>query len=359
MTMTVVYDEADMERSGPSAGLTARQEFGAQELARAADVGVAALAAQARAEVEARYVMALQRPRNWLNARAALLAECDRPGFAEVAWFRKPIGGGKTADGLSIRFAEAAHRAAGNIHVAKTVVYDDIEKRTVRVMATDLESNISESVDVTIEKTVERRSLKSGQKPLRSRVNSYGEVVHIVPGTEGEILTKQKAEVAKAKREVVLGLIPGDIIEECKRRILDTQERRDASDPQAAIKKICDAFAKIGVKPSDLEQFLGHRIDASSPAEIAKLRAAFVCVQDGEATWGEVLAAERGETPGGAKVDPRAAKLKEKLEAAGKKKPAGKGAAPPPPPPSQPSDEDQARAIDRGEDDRQPGEDDE
>ena len=360
MTM-MVYDDAGGERSGPSAGMTARQEFGAQELARVADVGVAGLAAQAKAEVEARYIMALQRPRNWLDMRTRILSECERPGFAEVAIYRKPIGGGKAAEGLSIRFAEAAHRAAGNIHVAKTVIFDDEQKRTIRVTATDLEANISESVDVMIEKTVEKRHLKDGQKAIRSRVNSYGDIVHLVPGNEGEILTKQKAEVAKAKREVLLGLIPGDIIEECRQRIRETQERRDAADPRAAIKKICDAFAKLGVKPSDLEQFLGHAIDASSPGEIAKLRAAFVCVQDGEATWVEVLAAERGEAAGGGKVDPAAAKLREKLANAGKKKPpAGKGAqAAPPPPPSQPSDEEQARRIDRGEDVREPGDDDE
>jgi hypothetical protein len=343
-------------------GTIVRQEFGAQELARTADVGTSALAAQAEAEVKARYIMALQRPRNWLDTRSKLLSECDRPGFAEVAIYHKPIGGGKAAEGLSIRFAEAAHRAAGNIHISKTVIFDDSERRILRVTGSDLEACISESVDVMIEKTVERRHLKDGQKPIRSRVNSYGEIVHIVPGNEGEILTKQKAEVAKAKREVLIGLIPGDIIEECKARVRATQERRDKQDPQAAIKAICDAFSSLGVRPSDIEQFLGHPIDASSPAEIAKLRFAYVCVNDGEAKWADVLAAERGEAPG-AKVDPKAAALREKLAAAGKKKANGKAAATAPQPStpgtSQPAkaDEERAREIDAGSDERQPGED--
>ena len=66
-----------------------------------------ALAAQAKAAVEARYIMAMQRPRDWDQVRLSLLKECDRTNFAEVAIYRKPVGQG--IEGPSIRFAEAAH----------------------------------------------------------------------------------------------------------------------------------------------------------------------------------------------------------------------------------------------------------
>jgi hypothetical protein len=326
MSEMQVYEE---EQSGPrvGAGLVRRDEFGAEQLSRSSEIGSTALATAAKAEVEARYIVAARAPRNWLDTRSRLLAECDRPRFADVAIYRKPIGGGKNAEGLSIRFAEAAHRTAGNIHVSKVVISDDAEKRTIRVTATDLEANNSESVDVVIDKTVEKSFLKEGQRPLGTRINSYGKLVYLVPGSEGELLTKQKAEAAKAKREVVLGIIPGDIIDECKERVRITQERRDAADPQAALKKICDAFASRGVKPSDLETYLGHAIEGASPAELMELRQAYVCIDTGEATWPELIGAKHGGADG-AKADPKAQGLRQKLADAGKKKPAAGKAAP-------------------------------
>ncbi len=74
-----------------------------------------ALAAKEIASVQARYVMAAARPRSWMEARTRILRECERPGFAEAAWYSKPIGAGKSVGGLSIRFAEAAARYAGNV----------------------------------------------------------------------------------------------------------------------------------------------------------------------------------------------------------------------------------------------------
>ena len=45
----------------------------------------AVLAAQARAVIEARYLIAINRPRDLDVVREKLLKECRRPGFAEVA----------------------------------------------------------------------------------------------------------------------------------------------------------------------------------------------------------------------------------------------------------------------------------
>jgi hypothetical protein len=362
MTDMMVHDNNGEMVVRPSTGMVARQDFGSHELARTADVGSSALAAQAEAEVKARYVMALQRPRNMMDARSKLLTICADPVFADVAIYRKPIGGGKPpVEGLSIRFAESALRAVGNIMLSKgTVVYDDAEKRILRVTGTDLEANITESVDVIIEKTVERKFLKEGQRALKTRMNSYGELVHLVPAGEGELLTKQKAEVSKAKREVLLGLIPGDILDECKRRIRKTQEDRDASDPKAALKTICDVFAVIGIRPSDLDQYLGHSTEAASPSEIAELRAVYVAAKDGEATWPEIMAAKHGV---GEKGDSKAKDLRDKIAAATEKQkakgraPAKANGAPVVAKPVIVTDEQRAAAIDAGTEERQPGED--
>jgi len=99
----------------------------------------AVLAAQARAVIEARYLIAINRPRDLDVVREKLLKECRRPGFAEVAIYKKPIG--KGVEGLSIRFAEAAIRYMCNIDISQQTIYDDAEKRIIRVSCTDMETN--------------------------------------------------------------------------------------------------------------------------------------------------------------------------------------------------------------------------
>ena len=340
----------DGQMAVPGGG-TARAEFGALEVHRATEVSSSALVAQAQAEVQSRYIVALQRPRNVLDARSRMLAECKRAGFAEVAIYRKPIGGGKAAEGLSIRFAEVALRAWRNVHVSKVVIADDDQKRTVRVTATDLESNVAESVDVVVEKFVERKQLRDGQRPIRSRVNSYGDLVHLVPADEGSMLTKQKAEVAKAKREVVLALIPGDILEECRAQVRHTQQSEIKDDPTVALKRLCDAFAGLNVRVVDLEEYLGHSIENASPAEIEELRGVHVVLREGEANWPEILQAKVDQGSKDQKGAALRQRIRSRAEEASKKKRNGRGKGAPTPRPSDPGagseDEPQERDPDQ------------
>ena len=119
--------------------------------------------------VEARYIMAIRRPRDMDVVREKMLKECRRPSFAAVARYQKPIGRDKSKwpSGPSIRFAEAAVRNMTNITVETMTVYDDREKRIVRVTVTDLEANVPYAQDVTITKTIERRQRKEGDQVLR------------------------------------------------------------------------------------------------------------------------------------------------------------------------------------------------
>lgn len=273
------------------AGTVARQEFGAQQLARSAETASAAAAAQAQAMVQARYVVALQRPRDWDEVRVRLLAECKRPGFAEVAWFRKPVGEG--VEGFSIRFAEAAIRCMGNLLPEAPVIYDDDERRIVRVLVTDLESNVTYTKDIVVNKTVERRSLRKGQEALAIRTNSQGQPTYIVRATEDDMLAKEGSAVSKATRTLALRILPGDIQDECKRLILDARRGEAVRDPAAARKKVADAFAELGILPAALKQYLGHELASCSPAELEDLRAAWSAIKNGETTWAEIVA-ERG-----------------------------------------------------------------
>src|SRR3990172_11393443 len=141
-----------------------------------AETASSVLAAQAKAAVEARHIMALKNPRSWDTVRVKILQSCKRPGFAEGARYSKPIGG-KNVVGPSIRFAEEALRAMGNCSVDTVVVFDDDERRIVRVIAHDLESTLFYSQDLLIDKTVERSTVRPGQEVVGRRQNTKGQPV--------------------------------------------------------------------------------------------------------------------------------------------------------------------------------------
>src|SRR6188474_3293042 len=205
--------------AAPAAGQVAREDFGGTELAVTGETASSAAAAQATAAVQARYLMALRNPRDWDDVRVRIMKEVERPGFAEVAWYVKPIGAG--VQGLSIRFAEAAMRCMGNLLPEAPIVYDSPTFRMLRVMLTDLESNLTWSKDVIVGKTVERRQLRRGQVALQVRTNSGGEPTYLVEATEDEIASKEGANVSKVMRTHALRMLPGDIQDAAKKRILE------------------------------------------------------------------------------------------------------------------------------------------
>lgn len=293
-------DEFDDDYTDSNASVV-RREFSGEELRVQHETAAVAIAAAAKASIEARYILALKRPRDWDTVRSNLIKECKRPGFAEAAIYRKPVGSKKNdetgqwekqyVEGLSVRFAEAALRYMTNFYSSATSIYDNPEKAIVRVTVMDLESNATVEIDVHVSKTVERRSLKKGQRPLGERVNSYGEPVYIVPATDDEVLNKTNALISKALRNGVLRLLPGDVQDDCEAECRGTQAKRDKEDPQAAKKRLFDSFAGIGIMPDAIKEYLGHEGELQ-PAELAELRAIFSAIREGETTWAAIVDAK-------------------------------------------------------------------
>lgn len=282
-----------------------RQELNATEIAPEQDSVSIALAAQARAEVEARIVAARRWPRSVMQVRARLLEACERTRFAEAGWYRKPIGKVKDkvtgewkegyAEGLSVRFAEEANRCMGNLHSGVMMLLDDDDKRVCRVYVGDLETNSYRETIIVITKTVERRQLKKGQTALRTRVNNYGEPLYIVSASDDETNVKQNALVAKAWRDLINKMLPSDLREECEDKIAESRAREEKRDPTAARKRLADAFAKLGVDPAALVEYLGHELASCSPAELDELRAVWKGIDDNDTTWHAIMEARRAE----------------------------------------------------------------
>lgn len=276
----------------------------------------------AKSTIEAKFTVALHNPRKELDARQRLIESCDRPRFAAAALYAKPVGG-STIEGLSIRFAEAAIQAWRNVDISAVTAWEDNKQRLVRITVTDLESNISYSDEVLLNKTVERKFVRKGQTVLSERQNTNGEKTYLVIATEDEMQNKLNAAKSKSIRNSGLRLIPQDILEECQDKIRATIANGGGESIGDKVKGICDAFAPIGVKPSDLEAFLGHSLDQISPSELVDLRAVYTTISEGEATWAQYMEGkEEDDVPMG---DAPASKAK---QIAGKVKSAKKTAKP-------------------------------
>lgn len=255
------------------------------------ELAASASAALAKATIEAKFTIAMHRPRSEFNARAKILDACKRKLFAEGARYSLPRWDGKEQrtkyiEGYTIRFAETAVQAWGNVDLAATIAYEDDDKRVVRISVTDLESNISYTDEVVLNKTIERSKVKEGQDLVGERTNSEGRKVYIVKATEDELLQKVNSAKSKSLRTSGLRLIPQDILDEGWDACVKTMSEGD-KDPAVAAKNICDSFNTIGISPSDLEKYLGHSIKSASPAQIKSLRKIFTAVRDGDSQWSD------------------------------------------------------------------------
>ena len=288
--------------SAPVATIT--QGFGTQEVALRGERAAEAVAARETAAVQARFVVAIQRPRDTMDFRSRLLHECKRPGFAEVAMFKRPVGKSKNAagkwvetfaEGPSIRMIETCLQLYRNVQATSTTVYDGPDLRVVKVVVIDFENNISFEQEVNVPKSIEKRGYDGeppkGREVISKRINSNGDETYLVAATDDEVLIKQAALVSKAIRTCGQRLLPRDVIEEAIAQIRATQAAEVKTDPDAAKKKLVDAFAAMSVGASDIAAYLGHSVDRITPAEIVKLREIYSSIKAGESTWEEFVEA--------------------------------------------------------------------
>jgi hypothetical protein len=260
----------------------AKQESG---ISTTTDPAAIAAAETAKARIQSAYMVALNNPRSQEGARTKIIEACKRPSFAAKAEYSKPVGGKKII-GPSIRFAETALREWGNVLTDIQVVHEDENVRRTKIMVIDLETNTAYSKEIQVTKTVERKEKNLyGRIPISSRLNTNNERTCIVRATDDEMHNKEASLISKAVRTEGLRIIPADIVEDALDEARLTLRNRDAKDPKAAQRKVFDSFSAIGVKPSDIEEYLGHSCDQIVPAELQDLRGMYSAIAEGDATW--------------------------------------------------------------------------
>jgi hypothetical protein len=306
-TAIIKHNGQDLQR-----GTTTREEFGAIHVQSQAETAAVAVTARERALVEAHYLMAERHPRDWMDVRAAMLRHCARPRFAEVSRYAKPIGNeqingqwvAKHAKGFTVRFAETLSQEMGNVKPETAVTFEDDMIRIIRISVTDLEKNIPRSREVTIAKAVEKRGKKKkgtkgdewlppeGREVISQRINSYGEPTYLVKATDDEIRNRVNSEESKTQRDLTYKLCPRDILEDCEDKILETLAAEDKRDPEVAVKKLLDRFDEFGLKPSDLQTYIGKPVKQWNETDRQVLRELGAAIRDGQVTFDEALKAK-------------------------------------------------------------------
>ena len=293
---------ADGIQKSPTAGVTATMTSGGDQIVRAQSQQVEtagmALATRAEAMVKARVALAVSRPRDWMQVRERMLKDCERPGFAEKAMYRLKRGD-SVINGISIRGAEALARHSGNLVVESPIIAEDATKRLIEVTVTDLETNFTETQQVVVTRTVERKAYKGeipkGLHPsqiLGERLNSYGDRIFIVEATDDEFNIKTNAAVSKVRRNKILEMIPADIradIEEAAQRVYTKAMAGEYKDPNAWQKKLFDAFATLKVDAAQLRAYVmaAHnvKVEQLTEKQLQEVRDVFNAINQGETTF--------------------------------------------------------------------------
>ena len=262
------------------------------------------------AKIQARYVMALQRPRDLVKEVEPKIAElCSRKEFALTAKYNVVVGGhwenGKWVKDydidLNIRSAEQLMVCLRNIMTEVNTVYEDDILRRVSFEMTDLETGVTHRDEFTIYKTQERKKLKTDnsgkiiQDAVGTRLNSFGEQIFIVKCTPEDVQKKQNAQVSRKMRKMFFRLFPADLKIKARKWIDETIQKDVKENLNDERAKITTAFAKHGVTGDDLENFIGEKLSRFNPEDIVKLREIWQSLEDGLSHWRDYVTVEEPE----------------------------------------------------------------
>lgn len=300
--------DSQLAKTSKSGGAVSVRQDLAEEVTVSYEIAPTAAAAAAKAEIEARIVAARKWPRSVDQFREDFLKDCRRPGFAEIALYRRPVGRKKNPEtgrweeavvvDFSIRAVEAALAHFCNVHVAARIEWETTEQTKLMVAVIDVQKNVGYSTDMVLDKLVERKEVKQGRKARGVRENSYGDQVYLVEATKDEVRNLIGAERSKLIRDNGKRLLPRDILDEARELIDKTLADQNAKDPDSAKKKVLDRFASLGVSAVMLRDYLGRPLETLSAKDLSELQPLFNGLKEGSFTWTDVMRTRDEEAEG-------------------------------------------------------------
>lgn len=218
-------------------------------------------------EVQAALVIAKRFPRDEITSLAKLKRSCQRPKLAAMATYAYKKGD-STIDGPSIRLAEAAAQAWGNIDHGWIELDRRMAERcgesSVMAYAWDLENNTRKVLVFTVRHW---RDTKKGGYALKDERDIY------------ELCANQ---AARRIRSCILSIIPGDIIDEALDECEKTLKHENKGKPIAdRARDMMIAFDGIGINREQIEARLQKKAEAITEPELRQLQKVFVAIRDG------------------------------------------------------------------------------
>jgi hypothetical protein len=231
-------------------------------------------------EVQAAMIIAKRFPRDTKEALDRIMNACSRPSLAEQAIYTYARGG-TDISGPSIRLAEAVAQQWGNLQFGIRELEQSNGASTVEAFAWDLETNTRQTKVFQVPHV---RHTRQGSKELTDPRDIYENVAN---------------NGARRLRACILGVIPGDIIEEAVRQCETTLKTSADNSPETQ-KKMLASFTEYGVTKEQIEKRIQRRIDAITPAQVVSLKKIYASLRDGMSTvedWFEKIDKVAGDNP--------------------------------------------------------------
>lgn len=227
---------------------------------------------RAVAQIQAMVVLARRFPRSESDAWTHIKAACESPLLAQVAQYEFSRGG-QAIKGPTIRLIEEMARLWRNIKYG----WKEIERcegySICMAYAWDLEANNCQDREVIVPHF---RDTKKGKFPI----------------TDSRDINDMCANLcARRVRECLKSLLPIDLINLATAQCDKTLLASELITPET-IKKLLDAFEKIGVSKKQIEKKINRNIDAIAPAQMISLRNIFTGIKDGMGTVADAFEPE-------------------------------------------------------------------
>lgn len=229
-------------------------------------------------EVQAAMVIAQKFPRDTMRAYSRIMEDCKRKTLAEKSVYAYPRGG-TTVSGPSIRLAECLARAWGNMDFGIT----ELERKpamgsipgesVIMTYCYDLETNTKSTTVFTVRHSRDKNINVNGtKKKIQEQLTDERDIYEMIAN-----------QGARRLRACILKMIPVDIVESAVDQCEKTME--GGQGPLIdRVRAVVLAFQAYAVTQEMIEKRLGHKIEATSEAELVKLKAIGNSLKDGAAS---------------------------------------------------------------------------
>ena len=237
--------------------------------------GLAVKGTEAMAEVQAAAVLAMNRPRDERASWNRVAKSCQRPGFADGAEYSYERGD-STVAGPSVKLAREMARCWGNIRYGIRVLSMDEDTVHIEGWAWDLETNSRVSSEAKFGRKVQRKQgrdtvwVPADERNLRELVNKHGAI---------------------AVRNSILQLLPPDMVDEAlklaRKTLSGAAQEKLEENRDEVVAKVTLAWRAFEVTQAMLEGHLDRPADNWTGEDVAKLRAMYQSVRDGNSDVSE------------------------------------------------------------------------